>query len=100
MGKDNSFPEKWLKKLPTGFVENVESMSEEDVKRVIFESEGNIYTVDREMDQDQKLSAAKELVKDYSSAYRDAKAALTAKIKYCLFVLEGRGMDLETTEKD
>lgn len=93
---DAQFPAKWLKKLPTGFTDTVESMSEEEVKKVIFESEGNIYTIEKEKDKDTKLNGAKDLVKEYSAAYNEAKSTQSAKIKYCLFLLESRGVDLDS----
>lgn len=97
--KDNSFPKKWLTKLPTGFTDDVGTMDEVSLKKVIFESESNIYTIDKEKDNDTKLNAAKDLVKDLSIPYRDAKATQTAKIKYCLYLLEGRGANLDFQEE-
>lgn len=88
------FPAKYEKKLPTGFKEDADSFDVEKLKKTIIECESNIVTVDREMQQDEKLQAAKDLVKDLSSAYRDAKNCQTAKIKYCLHLLEGKGVDL------
>ena len=43
------------------------------------------------MASDVKLNAAKEVMKDLSKSYRDSKSIETAKIKYCLHVLESRG---------
>ena len=96
MSKEEGFPSKLEKKLPTGFKEDADSLDTDELKKVIIASEGNIVSIEREMDADEKLSAAKELVKDLSSAYRDAKSAQTAKIKYCLHLLEGRGEDLDS----
>lgn len=94
---DDSFPSKWLKKLPTGFTDTVESMSEEEVKKVIFESEGNIYTIEKAKDVDHKLNGARDIVKEYSAPYTEAKGAQSAKIKYCLFLLESRGVNLDSS---
>lgn len=95
------FPEKWnkvLKDLPD-FKESVDGMTPEDIKKIIIQSEGNLYTIDKEKDGDVKLNAARELVKEHSAPYRDAKKVQTAKIKYCLYVLENRGEDLNNTEE-
>lgn len=95
----NVFPEKWnkvLKDLPE-FKEKADSASTDDLKKIIFECEGNIYTVDKEKDDDQKLSAAKEMVKEYSAPYRDAIKVQTAKIKYALFLLENNGVNLDNS---
>jgi hypothetical protein len=93
---DTQFPAKWLKKLPIGFVDNVESMSNEEVKKIILESEANIYTIEKEKEKDVKLNGAKDLVKEYSASYNEAKSTQQAKIKYCLFLLEGRGIALDS----
>jgi hypothetical protein len=102
--KDNqnptTFPEKWMKvieKLPE-FKDTADSSSEEDLKKIIITCEGNIYTVDQDKAADVKLTGAKEFVKEYSEPYRDAIKAQTAKIKYALFLLEGKGIDLNNKD--
>lgn len=104
MSKTNNepvtFPEKWakvLKDLPE-FKENADAASTEDLKKIIVTSEGNIYTIDKEKAENTQLNAAKELVKDYSAPYRDAVKVQTAKIKYALFLLEGKGEDLNNKD--
>lgn len=95
-----TFPEKWakvLKDLPE-FKENADAASAEDLKKIIVTSEGNIYTIEKEKDDDTKLNAAKELVKEYSAPYRDAVKVQTAKVKYALFLLEGKGEDLNNKD--
>lgn len=95
-----TFPEKWakvLKDLPE-FKENADAASAEDLKKIIVTSEGNIYTIEKEKDDDTKLNASKELVKEYSAPYRDAVKVQTAKVKYALFLLEGKGEDLNNTK--
>jgi hypothetical protein len=94
--KDNGFPAKFEKKLPTGFKEDADSFDLEKLKQTILECESNIVTVDREMQNDDKLQGVKDLLKDLSSAYRDAKHSQTAKIKYCLHLLESKGYSLES----
>lgn len=103
--KDNdelqtTFPEKWakvLKELPE-FKEAADASSSEDLKKIIITCEGNIYTIDKEKEIDDKLNSCKELVKEYSAPYRDALKVQTAKIKYALFCLEGKGEDLSSQE--
>jgi hypothetical protein len=92
-----TFPGKWFKvieKLPE-FKDLADAASEEELKKIIIKSEGNIYTVDQEKAADVKLTGAKELVKEYSEPYRDAIKVQTAKIKYALFLLDGKGVDLD-----
>jgi hypothetical protein len=38
------------------------------------------------------------LVKEYKAPYTDAIKAQTAKIKYALFLLEGKGVDLDNKD--
>ena len=95
-----TFPEKWnkvLKDLPE-FKENADAASTDDLKKIIVQCEGNIYTIDKEKDDDQKLNAAKEMVKEYGAPYRDAIKVQTAKVKYALFLLEGKGVQLDNKD--
>lgn len=85
------FPEKFAKKLPTGFKEDADSFDVERLKATIIECESNIVNVDREIQNDEKLQGAKSLVKDLSAGYKEAKGCQTAKIKYCLHLLESKG---------
>lgn len=101
--KDNApvtFPEKFAKvieKIPE-FKDIADASSVDDLKKIIITCEGNIYTIDAEKAADAKLQGAKEFVKEYSEPYRDALKVQTAKIKYALFLLEGKGVDLDNKE--
>jgi hypothetical protein len=103
--KDESpttFPEKWakiLKDLPE-FKDTADAASPDDLKKIIISCEGNIYTIDKEKELDSKLNGAKELVKEYSAPYRDALKVQMAKIKYALFLLEGKGVNLDNKEDE
>lgn len=104
MSKSNeptTFPDKWakvLKDMPE-YKDTADASSVEDLKKIIVTCEGNIYTIEQEKDADTKLTGAKELVKEYSAPYRDAVKVQTAKIKYALFLLEGKGVDLDNQEE-
>jgi hypothetical protein len=82
---------KILKKLPTGFADDVESYSEQQLKDAILQSETNINRVENEREQDERLKGAKETLKDLNSPYRDAISAQRAKIAYLLYMLENQG---------
>lgn len=91
-----SFPEKWakvIKELPE-FKDTADAASTEDLKKIIVTSEGNIFNIEKEKEADVKLNAAKELVKDHSAPYRDAAKVQMAKVKYALFLLEGKGVEI------
>lgn len=95
-----TFPEKYYKvisKLPD-FKDTADAASIEDLKKIVVECEGNIYTIEKSMAEDFQLNAAKELVKDHSAPHREGIRAQTAKIKYALFLLEGKGVDLDSQE--
>jgi hypothetical protein len=97
MTKDNAdpvtFTEKWakvLKEIPE-FKDTADAADVVELKKIIIESEGNISNIEKEKDEDSKLNAAKEIIKEISAPYRDAIKIQTAKIKYALFLLEGKG---------
>lgn len=92
------FPEKWKKKLPTGFIEDAEALDDDGLKKVVFDAESNIYTIEKEKENDPKLNGAKEIIKDLNGPFRDAKSCQMAKIRYALFLLENRGVDLDNKD--
>ena len=97
---ETAFPKKWADKLPAGFTDTAASMTEEELKKVIVDCEGNIYTIDKEKQADMTLKGAKEVAKEASAPYRDATVAQTAKIKYALYLLENRGVELDSQQED
>jgi hypothetical protein len=95
-----TFPEKWtkiLKDLPE-FKDTADAASVEELNSIIITSEGNIFTVEKEKEDDVKLTGAKELVKEMSAPYKDALKVQMAKIKYALFLLQGKGVDLDNKD--
>lgn len=95
-----TFPEKWakvLKELPE-FKDTADAASNDELKKIIVTCEGNIFNIEKEKDDDTKLAGAKDLVKEYSAPYRDAVKVQTAKIKYALFLLDGKGAELGDKE--
>lgn len=93
-----SFDPKWakvLKDMPE-FKDIADAASVEELKQIIVRSEGNVYNIEKEKSEDVKLNGAKDLVKEFSAGYREATKAQTAKIKYALFCLEGKGEEMGT----
>lgn len=92
----DQFPEKYMKKIADipEFVDGVASMDTEDIKKKILECEGHIYEIDNSKESDKELTQAKEKVKEFSKPYRESKGLETAKLKYCLYILESRGVNL------
>jgi hypothetical protein len=97
-----TFPSKYLKVLASmpEFKEMADSASEEELKKMIVLAEGNIYSIEEAKGNDAKLNGAKEIAKDLSAPYKEALSAQTVKVKYCLFVLEGKGVELGDKQED
>ncbi len=99
-GPLTSLPKKWNKLIEAmpEFKESADSGSVEDLKKIIVECEGNLYTINKEKDADIKLTGAKEVVKTVAEPYRDAINHQQAKIQYALLCLESKGVDLDNKE--
>jgi len=86
------FPEKYNKHLKaSSFKEDANTMSEEELNKAIITCENGISQIEKAKEEDEQLTAAKEIVKDLNGGYRDAIMFETAKIKYSLYMLESRG---------
>lgn len=95
-----TFPEKWakvLKDLPE-FKDTADAASVEDLKKIIILAEGSQFNIEKAKAEDDKLNAAKEIIKDLNAPYRDALKVQRAKTQYALFLLEGKGTELGDKE--
>lgn len=102
MSEEQGFPvkyEKVIKSMPE-FKDTADSSDVETLKKMIVQCEGNIYSCEQDKAADVKLNAAKELVKDLGSGYRDAIKVQTAKIKYCLHLLESKGISVDNRDEE
>lgn len=82
---------KIIAKLPVGYAEDAAGMNGDQLRAEIIRAETSLKWVQQEMKADEKLTGARELMKDLSAAYNEAKKAQRAKIDYSLHVLEERG---------
>ncbi len=82
---------KILRKLPTGYRDDAATFSDERLRAEVLQAETNIKRVEGEKTEDERLSGAKELVKDLSRPYSDAIAAQRAKISYVMYLLAEKG---------
>lgn len=82
---------KIIAKLPVGYAEEAAGMSGDQLRAEIIRAETSLRWVQQEMKADEKLTGARELMKDLSASYNEAKKAQRAKIDYSLHVLEERG---------
>jgi hypothetical protein len=83
--------EKAIKKLGTGVREELDKLSERGLRDAIVEAETMMREIASEMEQDDRLAGAKEIVKDLAGGYREARQAQEAKVQYSLHRLEEMG---------
>jgi hypothetical protein len=74
---------KVIAKLPSGFVDDAAAMSPDELRQCIVDATANMERIQSEQEADEKLTGAKELVRDYSAGYKEARAAQAAKVSYC-----------------
>ena len=72
------------KGLDKSFVDNNEDISEDVAGELIVKSTQKIREMEQERDADEKLAAAKQIVKDLNSAYTSAIKYEKAKINFLL----------------
>jgi hypothetical protein len=95
---DTRFPKKLLALLSDDFLETSAAMKNEELKRLVFEAESNIWTIEKAKNSDEELLKAKEHAKELAAPYKEAKSVQSAKIAYSLWLLEGRGVSLDTRD--
>lgn len=76
------------KTLSKSFVDNHEDINEDAAGALIVESTQKIKEIEQERDADEKLQAAKQIVKDIQSAYTSAVKYERAKINFLLEKIE------------
>lgn len=72
------------KSLSKSFVDNHENVNEDVAGQLIVEATQKIREIEQERDADEKLAAAKQIVKDINSAYTSAMKYERAKINFLL----------------
>jgi hypothetical protein len=87
------FPKKYRDKIED-IMESLDSMDTEGLKKKILEAEKNIYEIVEAKSADEELMKAREHAKELGASYRDSKNIEFAKIQYCLYLLENRGISL------
>lgn len=84
------------KVLSKTFLDDHDDIAEDQAAELIVKSELRIKALKEEMDSDEKLQAAKSIVKDLSSAYRETINYENAKIQWLLSKIE----ELQNPEDD
>ena len=76
------------KGLDKSFVDNAENISEDVAGELIVRSTQKVRELEQEREADEKLAAAKQIVKDLNSAYSSAIKYEKAKINFLLEKIE------------
>lgn len=90
MKEDNKL-EKLMKKLPVGWAEDAEKMSEKELRDAIVDSENNIRTAKAELEAKEEYQNLKAAWKEVRAGCNDAVKSQKAKIEYALYLLEKDG---------
>jgi len=85
------FPAKWAKKLPSGWSEEADSLSLDDLKKKLVEFERTISSTEKDMENDGKLLDLKKETKEVGDQYKDIIDAHRAMIKYLVYIIDSRG---------
>ncbi len=80
-----------LKNLPTGWAEDAEAMSEEQLRNEIVQSQNNIRVTKDEMLANQGYKDAKEALDQVKGPFKDAIKAQQCKTLYALHLLSEKG---------
>ncbi len=94
---DKQFPNKYLTKLNNlaeGFVETAQAADTEELKKIILTSERNIYEIEYERDNNASIIKMKEELKEATAPFNEARGVETAKVKFALWTLENRGIQI------
>jgi hypothetical protein len=85
------FPKKYRDKIEH-LMEGLDGSDTEQLKKKILESERNLYEIQAAKAADEELLKAREHTKELGASYRENKNIEYAKIQYCLYLLENRGI--------
>ena len=78
-----------IKKQLAHVIEELDAMSPSELEKAVVASEVSIGTAVKELEANDKYTAAKEVCKDLSSGLKDVRKYQGAKIAYALFRLSG-----------
>lgn len=98
-GVPSEFPEKWNKLLSDNWKTSAEGYSNDELKKTIVDCERAISEFEKDMDDDEKITALKNTLSDMKEELKEASATYTeplkecqAQIKYAVHLLQQRGV--------
>lgn len=82
---------KIIPKLPVGYLDEAAGMDGDKLRAEIIKAETALREMEMSQKADEKLTGARDIVKDIVGAYNDVRKAQRAKIAYTLHLLDERG---------
>jgi len=83
--------EKIQKKIGKEKMDEMDSMSVEQLERVVLDSQKNMATAKKERDENKSYIGAKSVINDLNSGLREVNKVNNAQIEYALHRLEEKG---------
>ncbi len=84
---------KKIKDVPE-FVDGINAADTEEIKAKVMVCEGHLYEIDNDKMNNAKLQELSAELKEMTKPYADAKSLEMAKIKYCIYTLQSRGVKI------
>lgn len=85
------FPKKYQKYLGE-FEDKANSMNTKELEQELVQAERAMNAIEKDIENDPKIQAAKAELEDYSKDYKDLLKQHKAIIKYVVFLLDERGV--------
>lgn len=95
----DGFPEKSWNKLSETWRDAAQTKQTEDLEKDIIQAVRSMSATSFDLKNDAKLKALQEEVKDLKGAYTDTIAAEKAKIDFCVYLFNTRGMVVSSDTK-
>lgn len=89
------FPKKVLDKIPDGIADEIEKMTEVQLRDKIVKTEALLVDTDKEVSEDPKIATLKEDLKAIMSGHKEIRTGAQAIIKFCVFNLRKQGHSLK-----
>lgn len=96
----DGFPEKSWNKLSETWRDAADSKQTEELEKDLIKAVRNMSNTSFDMNNDTKLKILQEELKDLKGAYTETIAAEKAKVDYCVFLFNTRGIAVSKDVKD
>lgn len=96
----DGFPEKSWNKLSETWRDAAQAKQTEELERDIIKAVRNMSNTSFDMNNDDKLKALQEELKDLKGAYTETIAIEKAKVDFCVYLFNTRGVAVSKDAKD